>query len=474
MRVIDATILFEGPVKIRGIARVELELLRFFLKEPDVRFINLRADSGPSFVSGETLSIRLDQVFTNLHNKTRTSSDSLFISAALKAKDVALRLVASTPLSFRLLILLPLGGLNHFYRAIVRVKKALWVTGGEFKKFARAEPRFVISQSKKQKLRQNHFYNLNPSKLTRPLGELESLGPADSFFSAGLLFMRIDMSQLARLRLERELRVVLLIHDLVPIKFPHLAFQDHREKYQRYFSDALQTADTVVSYSDSTRDDILSYANETLFLDRIDIRRVVLGFDHFVHEVSCKSPISLLEGERFIIYVSNVERRKNHDVLYRAYEFAALRGDAAKLPRLVIVGGHGWGATSVITDLKFDPVLTDSTGRRTVIFLEDASDEQLVWLYKNAHFSVYPSLYEGWGLPVTESLLNGTGVLVADKGPLVEASFSKAIVLPAKDAEAWAEAILELAQSDKIEVEMPPHTTTWDSMGRQISSIMVG
>jgi glycosyltransferase involved in cell wall biosynthesis len=474
LKVIDATILFEEPVRIHGIARVELEILRFFVDEPDVKFINLNADSGPSFVSFDSLSERLSQILTNLENKSKTSSNSLFSSAVLMAKNLAQQLIARTPPNFRLLVVLPLGGLNHFFKAVVRVKNALQVTGVEFKEFARAERRFFNSQSKKQKLSQKHFHHLNPSGKARPLGALESLGASGSFLSAGLLFMRMDMSHLARLKRERGLRIVLLIHDLVPIKFPHLTFQDHREKYSRWFSDAIQIADSVVSYSDSTRDDIKTYAYETLFLESIDIRPIALGLDHLVQEVSCNPPISLLDGERFIVYVSTVERRKNHDVLYRAYEFAALRGNAAKLPRLVIVGGHGWGATSVITDLKFDPILTDNNGRRTVTFLEGVSDDQLVWLYKNAHFSVYPSLYEGWGLPVTESLLNGTAVLVSDKGPLVEASFGQAIVLPAKDAEAWAEAIIEYAQADKMEVEKPHHTVTWASMGRRLSTIMEG
>lgn len=475
MKVIDATVLFEEPFRLHGIARVEVEILRCLKNEPNVKFVNLSADFGPSFVSFETLSTRLNQIFAEPRTLASRGAPAAPSSSLLpKSRKLAQMLISKTPKSLRLLITLPLGVLVHLYKAIMRLKKSLYVTTGEFRQFVKAERRFVLSQIRQPMRRQNLFHHLNPSVGTNSLGVLQGLSDEDSFFSAGLLFKRIDMALLARLKRQKGLKLIILIHDLVPVIYPHLTFQHHGEKYLKYFSDALHIADTVVSYSDTTSSDIQNYAKQVLFIDNIDIQRVELGFDHLVPEAKCGSPISLLDGERFVIYVSTVERRKNHDVLYRAYELAAAKGIAERLPRLVIVGSEGWGASSVINDLRLDPILTDKNGRRTVMFLEDASDEQLVWLYQNAHFSVYPSLYEGWGLPVTESLLNGTTVIVSDRGSLMEASFGQAKALPAKDAEAWAKTIIEYAESDKKRVEKPHHVKTWEAMGRRISSLMEG
>jgi glycosyltransferase involved in cell wall biosynthesis len=301
---------------------------------------------------------------------------------------------------------------------------------------------------------------------------MADLGPKDSFFSAGLLFKRLNLGKLGRHKTKSGFKFVIHIHDLVPIKFPHLAYHDHLGLFRKYYSDAIQIADVVTVYSETTLKDVEEYSKAKLYLESVEIRHVGLGLDHLRVGRESHPLFDSLIAQPFILFVSTVERRKNHDVLYRAYELAAREGNAELLPTLIVVGSEGWGAASVIHDLKHDPALTDRNGRRLVVFMDGVEDEKLSWLYRNAHFSVYPSLYEGWGLPVSESLLFGTHVLVSDRGSLMESSFGLATEVPALDARLWAEEILRFAAGPKIHVDNNIKVGTWKSMGEKISTAM--
>jgi len=66
------------------------------------------------------------------------------------------------------------------------------------------------------------------------------------------------------------------------------------------------------------------------------------------------------------------------------------------------VGRRGWKTDDIIDIMKSDPDVSDD-----IVFMQDASDEELSWFYRNCMFTVYPSFYEGWGLPIAESIAYG-------------------------------------------------------------------
>lgn len=98
----------------------------------------------------------------------------------------------------------------------------------------------------------------------------------------------------------------------------------------------------------------------------------------------------------------------------------------------------GWGVGDLLKDLELD-LLT----RGRIVQLNHVSDHELMQLYKSARFCVFPSLYEGWGLPVGEALAMGKAVLSSDRGSLPEVGGDLVRYLPAWDVSAWANAILE-------------------------------
>ena len=118
----------------------------------------------------------------------------------------------------------------------------------------------------------------------------------------------------------------------------------------------------------------------------------------------------------FVLFVATLEPRKNHALAFAAWSRLIAERGAAAAPLLVCVGRRGW---------RFDDgdrlLATDPTLAAHVRLLDDVSDDELAVLYRDCLFTVYPSRYEGWGLPVSEALAYGRVVLVADVSALPEA-----------------------------------------------------
>ncbi|MFO1062081.1 MAG: glycosyltransferase [Dongiaceae bacterium] len=151
-----------------------------------------------------------------------------------------------------------------------------------------------------------------------------------------------------------------------------------------------------------------------------------------------------LQPGRFVLSVGDVVARKNHALLLRVWRAWA---QAARLPEavlpLVIAGRIDAEGRPLVADAMADPVLRD-----LVRFLPNADDEALAWLYRQCRFTVFPSLLEGFGLPVAESLAAGKACLASTASSIPEAGQGAAIGLDPTDAQAWLDAVRRLAGDD--------------------------
>jgi glycosyltransferase involved in cell wall biosynthesis len=149
-------------------------------------------------------------------------------------------------------------------------------------------------------------------------------------------------------------------------------------------------------------------------------------------------PVNSLKGKKFFLYVSTIEARKNHFVLLKAWELLA-EDPELNGAKLVLVGMPGWGTQDLISEMQRNPRL-----RSRVVLRTQLPDAQLNWLYANTLFTVFPSIYEGWGLPVSESLRWGKPVIISDAPSLAEAAQGLAPVLRPYDIEGWQSTIRRL------------------------------
>jgi len=234
------------------------------------------------------------------------------------------------------------------------------------------------------------------------------------------------------------IRIIGCCHDLVPIKYPQYCIPYVAEQFPEYLLQLVRACDAIACVSECTLQDLRGeIENRNLPPPRLFTIR--LGADLPAAAGSPSELVSSLMERPYVLFVSTIERRKNHEVLYRAFHRLAEIHGRDKLPRMVFVGARGWGVSDLLNDIELDPITEG-----LIVQLHQVADHDLRVLYQKALFCVFPSLYEGWGLPVTEALGFGTPVVCSDRGPLPEVGGDLVEYLDPWDLPAWVRAIERL------------------------------
>jgi glycosyltransferase involved in cell wall biosynthesis len=170
--------------------------------------------------------------------------------------------------------------------------------------------------------------------------------------------------------------------------------------------------------------DVERHLLEMRDLDRGDyrVRKIRLGDADAA--ISGK-PVNGLKSNRFVLLVSSFHPRKNQDLLVEVWASLQPRLRDAGLGdvKLVLAGAFQRGSEDYA-----DAAYSRNLDRYGVRILESAGDPQIAWLYRNCLLTLYPSVYEGWGLPVLESLQYGKVCLVSDRVPAAKEIDNGAII----------------------------------------------
>lgn len=310
-----------------------------------------------------------------------------------------------------------------------------------------------------------------------PLGDSQyRLTPAagDILVSVGLDWDQPYSSEFYNLRKKQGIHVITCCYDLIPVLFPQYCVGDVSSRFKEYFNFLAWGSSAVLCISEQSKKDYLALC------DRIGspIRPshvIPLGDNVPTGNGEVGPDVQNVLRKPFILFVSTIERRKNHETLYRAYHRLCRDGHGDKLPRLVFVGMAGWGVGDLLKDIELDPLTRD-----LIVQLNHVTDHELMQLYKQALFFAYPSLYEGWGLPVGEALAMGKAVLSSDQGSLPEVGGHLVRYLPAWDVQAWADAILEWCTTpSKIQeverrVKSEYRVRTWAGTAAAVKQVIDG
>ncbi|MBL7711192.1 MAG: glycosyltransferase family 4 protein [Chitinophagaceae bacterium] len=240
--------------------------------------------------------------------------------------------------------------------------------------------------------------------------------------------------------LHREgIKSVVTIHDLIFKLYPGTYTLSERLIYDRKFRYACQHADRIVAISENTKQDIIRLYGT----DPAKIEVVYQTCNPLFYRLrpadENEEVLRLLNlPSRFFLYVGSVEERKNLKLIVAAMHQLPQR---ERLP-LVIVGRGG-------AYKKACKQLIASLGlEQYFIWLEVQDNLQLQSLYQSAAALIYPSFYEGFGLPVAEALLSKTPVITAATSSLKEAGGPDSFYIDPADAATLAEAMLRIIQQD--------------------------
>lgn len=232
----------------------------------------------------------------------------------------------------------------------------------------------------------------------------------------------------------RQGRKVVTIHDLSFLRYPEGAEPSLGQYLGRAVSGAARRADLVLADSENTKQDII----ELLGVPPGKVEVLYPGVDGRFRPLEDEGLLARVRelyglSFPFILSLGTLEPRKNLVTLLDAY--AALRATGDLSHRLVVAGEKGWLYEGIFRRVK------ELSLEGEVIFLGFVADENLPALYNLAELFVFPSLYEGFGLPPLEAMACGTPIVTSDSSSLPEVVGEAGLMVSGEDTKGLTQAI---------------------------------
>ena len=239
---------------------------------------------------------------------------------------------------------------------------------------------------------------------------------------------------------------VVTIYDLSFLHYPE-AFRPWNRRYLTTFTTlSARRARRVIAISESTKRDVVKLLDVPP--DRVDV--AYCGVDEIfcplqAHEVDRFRHERALP-DRFILFLGTLEPRKNVQQLIRAYgRWSKIEPD---IPKLVVAGGKGWYYEQIFAEVEDLGLVGE------VIFPGYVMQEELPWWYNAADLFVYPSRFEGFGLPVLEAMACGTPVVTTNVASLPEVAGDAALQVSPDDETQLVEAMRRALSNEALRQEM--------------------
>jgi glycosyltransferase involved in cell wall biosynthesis len=232
-------------------------------------------------------------------------------------------------------------------------------------------------------------------------------------------------------------RVIYTLYDLGFLVDPSWTTEENRLGCLDGVLRAVIAADWIVAISEASRRDFcMSFP--AFPADRVRVIHPCSRFDGTDRRGTPPNGMAALSG-RFWLNVGTIEPRKNQRRLAQAYaDYLTAGGEPMPL---VFAGGKGW----LMEDFRQHLERLRIADR--VLMLGYVSDDELIWLYRNCYANLYPSLFEGFGLPVLEGMQFGAPSVTSAASSIPEVAGNAAILLDPEDISAWTNAMLELART---------------------------
>lgn len=245
------------------------------------------------------------------------------------------------------------------------------------------------------------------------------------------------------------------IHDLIPLRLPHTTMDD-KATYKALCDNIVKHADHIAVVSETTRQDVIRILGVSE--DRVTNTYQAVKLPAQLTQRSQLEVVTELEGifnlgwKNYFLHFGSVEPKKNLGRIAEAYLASGI-----KTP-LVVVGGKGWleeGELALIKQVKSD----GGSSANRIRQYEYLPFSMLISLIRGAKATLFPSLYEGFGLPVLESMALGTAVLTSTGGSLPEVAGDAAVIVDPYDVQAMTRGIqaLDLDESLRSELERLGH-----------------
>ena len=240
------------------------------------------------------------------------------------------------------------------------------------------------------------------------------------------------------LSFKSEIPTVITVHDLSWIRYPEFHPKSRVLAMNKFFARGLKDAQRIIVDSGYIKNEIIDLLGYSI--DKIDV--IPLGFSsHFIprkrDEISGVLNQFGLKYQDYFLLVGTIEPRKN--IITALNAFLKLPRKIRKKTPLVIVGVNGWLFDGFLDN--FQPLIRNDE----VIILGYLNFEDLVFMYSGAKALIFPSIYEGFGLPPLEAMASGVPVIASNVSSIPEVVGEAGILIDPFDVDMFAEAMKNLA-----------------------------
>lgn len=238
------------------------------------------------------------------------------------------------------------------------------------------------------------------------------------------------------------IKSVVTIHDLIFLRYPELYNPIDRKIYENKFRFACSNADRIIAISDQTKQDIISYfgTNE----DKIEV--IYQSCDEkFQMEVSLEKKQEIAKKyqlpDKYLLYVGTIEKRKNLLSVVKAIHHG-------KIDVPLIVVGKKTNYFNEVSDFIQDNLIEN------IIFLQGVPNEDLPAIYQMAQMFIYPSVFEGFGIPILEALFSKIPVITSKGSCFPEAGGPSSIYVSPDNPEEISVAINNVLTDSTLRTKM--------------------
>jgi glycosyltransferase involved in cell wall biosynthesis len=238
------------------------------------------------------------------------------------------------------------------------------------------------------------------------------------------------------------IKTVVTIHDLIFIRYPHLFRTIDRKIYYKKFKSACDRANKIIAVSQQTKQDIIDF----FLIPEEKIEVVYQGCNkvfqnEITKDIKQETLVKYNLPENYLLYVGSIEARKNLLTLLKALR---------ELPeqKLVVIGN---GKAYKIKCLRF---ISKHNLSNRVVFLNELTLKEMAGIYQSAQLLVYPSIFEGFGIPILEALFSKVPVITSKDGCFTEAGGPTTRYINPLSINEMKEAILEIQNSTELQKQM--------------------
>lgn len=253
------------------------------------------------------------------------------------------------------------------------------------------------------------------------------------------------------------------VHDVAYRYFPDSYSWTQKLYLELTTAHAVKRAIKIICPSQRTKNDLVKFYGA----DEEKVAVIPHGYNSVIYN---QQPAARPCSEKYALYIGRIETKKNIINLLKAFA----RTTAQTNLRLYLIGGTGYGYENIMGYYN----RMDNSARQKIKFLGHLPSEEVASYLKNAEMFLYPSLYEGFGLPLLEAFACGTPVISSNTGSCAEVAGEAAVLLAPDDIAGWANAIGDLYENRAMRQKYITtgfnrvKTYSWEMCAKQTLSVL--